>query len=72
MSILELHENGTMNYLVRVGFITPSALRKIDLFVQVKELEDKGFCRSHAVQEVSIRAKVCESTVWKSLRIIAL
>ncbi len=35
MSVMELHENGTMMFLVEHGFITPSAFRKIELFVEV-------------------------------------
>lgn len=71
MSIQELHENGTMNFLVKKGFITPSAYRKIEIFVEVKALEFKGIIRSHAVEQVAKKCRVCESTVWKSLHIVS-
>ena len=72
MSIIELHDNGTMNFLVKCGMISPSAFRKIEIFVEVKALENQGICRSHAVEEVAKKCKVCESTVWKSLQIVSL
>jgi len=72
MSIQELHNNGTMSFLVKKGLVTPSAYRKIEIFVEVKNLEHQGILRSHAVEQVAKKCKVCESTVWKSLQIISL
>jgi len=68
MSIQELHENGTMNFLVKKGLITPSAFRRLEIFVEVKSLEHQGVMRSHAVEQTAKKCKVCDRVVWKSMR----
>ncbi len=68
MSVLELHENGTMNFLVKQGLITPSAFRRLEIFVEVKNLEHQGVKHSHAIEKVAQKCNVCERTVWRSVR----
>jgi len=66
--IQQLHEDGTMAFLVKAGLITPSAYRRLEFFVEVKALENQGVNVTRAVQEVSEKCKVCEMTVWRSLK----
>ncbi len=68
MSIRELHENGSVALLVKAGIITPSAMRKLEYFVEVKNLEHQGVMKSHAVEQVAEKCRVCEDTVWKAIR----
>ena len=68
MTLKTLHEDGTMAFLVQRGLITPSAFRRLEIFVEVKALEHQGLKRSHAVEQAAEKCKVCERVVWKSLR----
>lgn len=66
--IQKLHKNGTMAFLVKQGLITPSAYRRLEIFVEVKALEREGMKKTQAVQQACLNCKVSEFTVWKSLR----
>lgn len=66
----EYFEDGTINDLVQKGFISPSKLSYPTYFESVKVFISKGMKKSDAVLETSIKCKVCESTVWKSIKTI--
>lgn len=68
MTIKALHENGTMAFLVKRGLITPTAYRRLEIFVEVKALESQGMKRSHAVEEVCRTCHYSERGVWRALR----
>lgn len=68
MSLQELHKNGTMTFLLKAGMITPSAMRKLEYFVEVKNLEHQGVKKSHAVEQVAEKCKVCTTTIWRAIR----
>lgn len=64
----KLHKNGTMAFLVKRGLITPSAYRRLEIFVEVKALENQGLKKTQAIQQASLNCKVCERVVWKAMR----
>ena len=67
MSVQELH-NETVNFLVQNGLLTPSAFRKIEVFVEVKNLQHQGIKKTHAVEIVSEKCKMCVSDVWEAMK----
>jgi len=63
-------EDGTIMELVKAGFVAPSKLN-YPVYVQcVTEYMQRGMTKTEAVMETSIKCKVCESTVWKSIKVI--
>jgi len=66
--IQRLHKNGTMAFLVKKGLITPTAYRRLEIFVEVKNLEHQGVKRSHAVEVVAEKCRYSPRGVWRSLR----
>lgn len=67
MSVPELH-NETVCFLVQNGLMTPSALRKIEVFVEVKTLQHQGIKKTHAVEIVAEKCRMCVSDVWEAMR----
>jgi len=67
MSVKELHDNGTMNFLLQHGLITPSNFRKMEIFIEVKNQEMQGKKHSHAVEDAAKICRVCERTVWRAV-----
>lgn len=68
MTIKKLHEDGTMAFLVKRGLITPSAYRRLEIFVEVKSLELQGVKRSHAVEQVCQKCHYSERGVWRAIK----
>jgi hypothetical protein len=67
MSVQELHKE-TVNFLLTNGLLTPSAHRKIEIFVEVKNLQHQGIKKTHAVQIISDKCKMCVSDVWEAMK----
>lgn len=68
--VKEYFDKGVIKDLVDVGFVSPSKLNYPVYVRQVTEYMEKGMSKTQAVIETSIKCKVCESTIWKSIRII--
>jgi len=66
----EYFEDGTIMELVKVGFVTPSKLNYPVYVQSVSEFMQMGMSKTEAVLETSVKCRVCESTVWKSIKII--
>lgn len=63
-------EDGTIMELVKAGFVAPSKLNYPVYVQHVTEYMQRGMTKTEAVMETSIKCKVCESTIWKSIKII--
>jgi hypothetical protein len=62
--------DGTIKNLVMIGFVTPTKLSYPVYVESVKRFMDEGMNKTEAVIETSIKCNVCESTVWKSIRVM--
>jgi hypothetical protein len=69
-NLKKLFEDGTIRQLVEIGFVTPTKLSYPVYVESVNRFMAQGLSKTEAVVETSIRCKVCESTVWKSIKII--
>lgn len=68
--LIHYYEDGTIKELVKLGMVSPSKLNYVVYVDCVKEYMNRGLKKSEAVVETSIKCKVCESTVWKSIQMI--
>lgn len=72
MSVKGLFDDGTMKYLLDRGLVTPTVFNYLDIFIEVKTLQQQGMKKSEAIQEASIRCKVCERTVWTAVKTLEM
>lgn len=56
-----------MKDLLKKGMITPTVFRSLEIFMDVKELELSGVKRSHAVENIALKYRLCESSVWRAI-----
>ena len=70
--LLDYYEDGTIMDLVKAGFVAPSKLNYPVYIRCVTEYMGQGMTKTDAVIETSIKCNVCESTVWKSIKIIKI
>lgn len=68
MSVTDMYSNGIMKQLLDKGIITPTVYRSLEIVLEVQNLQLSGKKRSHAVEEVARKCRVCDDTVWKALR----
>lgn len=68
MSVTDMYANGIMKQLLDKGIITPTVYRSLEIFMEVKNLELSGKKRTHAVEEIAQKCRVCEDTVWRAIK----
>lgn len=70
ISLMDLHNNGTIDYLVRTRVVSTTILSYIHYFEDFTELKLQGKTYREAVRMLSGQHHVSETTIKKGIRIV--
>lgn len=68
MNLLELRDNGTLEYLYKKGFISYKLFCYVDYCQSYRSFRLQGFSKESAVLEVSIKHDISRATVYRALK----
>ena len=70
MSVLELHNQGVINYLFRSGLVSSSLVSYINYYEKFLSYRNMGKTYREAVRLLSIENNVSETTIKKAVRMM--
>lgn len=71
MTLKELRENGTLEYLYKKGIIGYKLFCYFDYWHSYKTFRLQGFNKEKAVLEVSIKHNISRATVFRALKAVS-
>ena len=70
MTVVELYENGVINYLLKNGMLSPSVSSYIEYFIKFSSYRQSGKTYRESVALLSEEYRVSTTTIKKGIRLV--